>query len=254
MFGTPEEPRYFAAPEIWDLIGQTVDVRYDPVKLGEILVFKDGRFICKAENRELLKFGASEETLERARKMRRDHHKRIEERMNEILARAQYKDPVERAAAEERHENMIAEERTKIAAGAEARTVELLLPEAAKTVKKLRAVTQPTRKSKPAASRSLDDDDELKSLAELFKPVENPWADDDDDELKSSAELFKPVENPWDKLERCDDCTNYFEKSEIKRCPEREANALRGCRNMLCSACVTKHPSHRNPWLEESDD
>ena len=216
--------RIFAAPEMWDFIGQTVDVRYDPARVGEIFVFKDDRFICRAENRALLEFNDSEETLERAREIKRRHKRRTEERMREILAEAQYKDPHARARAEERYDQLVAEERTKMAAGAEPRSVEVLLPEFAKTAKKLRAVTPPT-KSKRAALPALDDDDDLKSMAELFKPVENPWLD------------FESV--------HCGGCGKSFEERETEPCREGRCLSVR-----YCNACAPEH-THRNPWLDE---
>jgi putative transposase len=54
---------WFWAPELAKYVGRKVTVRYDPTRAGELYVFAGGKFLCKVENRELLRMGATQEAL-----------------------------------------------------------------------------------------------------------------------------------------------------------------------------------------------
>jgi len=186
MFGSKGVQRFFLAPELISLIGQEVEVFYDPSKIGEIVVYKDNRFVCKAQNRELLEFGADEEMLQRERELKAAQRKSINDRIEELTAEAQYPDTMARAAAEKRHEKIATGERVKLAAGARAeRTVRVLLPKYQQAGKKLTGVEKVSSVPKVSdvtlALNRFVEDDELKDSTELFQRPKNPWLDDSDE-------------------------------------------------------------------------
>src|SRR5581483_4099454 len=115
MFGTKYSPRFFVADELWSMVGQEVDVYWDPAHLGEIVCYQGTRFICKATNRELLGYDATLAMLEREREINRQQRKYDREWMEERLTRAQHSNPLARAAAESRMEKVLGEERRKLA-------------------------------------------------------------------------------------------------------------------------------------------
>ena len=137
MFGTKYEPRHYGAPELLDLVGQEVEVAWDPAAIGQVVVYKDTRFLCIAVNRELSEFGASEETIRREREIRREQEQRQQERYQEMVNQARYPRAIDQARAEQRDELMIEEERRQIAVGAQAPGAAMLLPKQQRAVKLL---------------------------------------------------------------------------------------------------------------------
>jgi putative transposase len=190
MFGTQYDPRFFGADELLDLVGQEVEVCRDPCNIGEIVVYKDNRFVCVATNRELLDFGASEETLERERAIRRTQRQRLQQRHEELFEQAQYPNLLARAAAEERYEKVMDEERRRIAVGAEPeRTTAVMLPKhahAARAIDRKRpALAEAKKKPSPVAE---------------MKPAAAKEAWEIEDELPTGAEIFKREEKAeWEK-------------------------------------------------------
>lgn len=55
---------WFWSDELYEYVGKKVTVRYDPNRVGELYVFDGTKFVCKVENRELLRMGATEEAVE----------------------------------------------------------------------------------------------------------------------------------------------------------------------------------------------
>jgi len=74
---------WYAAPEIWDLNGETVTIYYDPNRLGELVVYHNGSFCCVAACRELLEMGASQDDLKEFLTMRRKRQKDLERYIKE---------------------------------------------------------------------------------------------------------------------------------------------------------------------------
>lgn len=75
--------RLFWSDELIPVVGETVMIRYDPAHIGELLVFRRGRFLCVASNAELLSMRASEkqvkEHIARQRRARNFFLQRLEE-------------------------------------------------------------------------------------------------------------------------------------------------------------------------------
>ncbi|MDZ4042887.1 MAG: Mu transposase C-terminal domain-containing protein [Eubacteriales bacterium] len=75
--------RLFWAEELMPFVGETVTVRYDPAHIGQLLVFRRGRFLCIAGNAELLSMRASEsqvhEHIARQRRARKFFRQRLDE-------------------------------------------------------------------------------------------------------------------------------------------------------------------------------
>lgn len=198
LFSSLHVQRYFMAPELVNLINETVEVFWNPENIGEVIVYKDNRFVCKAQNRELLNYGATEEDLRSERDIKKSQRDQVRARMDELVKQAQYPDPMARAVAENRLDKVIEEEREKIAVNAQAPGVSVLMPKFQRAAMKIAAVPKvPTPRQArgvpmvpensesdsrltPRASRLIDEDD-LKSSDELFKKPERPsWMDDDD--------------------------------------------------------------------------
>ncbi len=75
-FGTRANPRHYTHPDLDRYIGQDVVIRFDPNRIGEILVFdpkRAGAFICAATNGNALAFGASQDDV-------KAHQKRVASR------------------------------------------------------------------------------------------------------------------------------------------------------------------------------
>lgn len=175
-FGSKWEARYFFAPELLELSGQEVQVLYDPDRLGELYIYKGARFVCVAKNAELLDFGATKEDLQRKLEIERHQKRRVNERYEEILKQAQYGDPLKRAIAERNREEVLREDREKIAVNAEAESVTVMLPKYQQAAKQLKAAPAAKReRRKPAPG-----DDDLMSSDELFKAKRNPWLDEEE--------------------------------------------------------------------------
>ncbi len=75
--------RLFWAEELVPFIGDTVTVRYDPSNVGELVVFRRGRYLCVAKNAELLSMRATEaqvkEHIARQRRARKFFRQRLAE-------------------------------------------------------------------------------------------------------------------------------------------------------------------------------
>ncbi len=191
MFGSQGAQRFFMAPELAAIVGQEVQVFWNPAKLGELIVYKEDRFLCKAQNRELLDFGADEETLKRERELKAAQRRSIQDRLDELTKQAQYPNAMARAAAEKRREEIMQEEREKIAVNAEpARPVYKLIPKfqfAAKALHDGRTIAPiknplsfPFDKGGKRGISDVALDAELKSSDELFKAERNPWLEDNE--------------------------------------------------------------------------
>lgn len=87
-FGTVGRPRWYKSEALDGLVGQWVVIRYDPNRIGEILVFsaKTGDYICTATNTELLAWGASKKDVEQFCRRRAARKKALKERLKEIRA------------------------------------------------------------------------------------------------------------------------------------------------------------------------
>ncbi len=85
-FGTVGRARWYKSDALGPLAGQWVAIRYDPNRIGEILVFsvQTGDYICTATNRELLAWGASKKDLEQFCRRRAARKREIKERLKEI--------------------------------------------------------------------------------------------------------------------------------------------------------------------------
>lgn len=175
--------RYFFAPELLELIGREVEVAWDPAQTGELIVYRDDRYVCTARNRELVDYGASEDTLRRERELRRAQRESLRRRYEEMIRAQQYPHALARAKAEEIEAQVLGEERRRLAANAEAPTATVLLPKYARAVKKLKRIAPAAER--PAARAKYD---ELPTGEELFRRDDNPWLDD---ELPTGEELFR---------------------------------------------------------------
>ncbi|MEW5899006.1 MAG: Mu transposase C-terminal domain-containing protein, partial [Bacillota bacterium] len=85
--------RWFWAEELSDLVGEEVQLRYDPNRLAEILIFYRGQLVTVATNAEVSRMGASPEMLEkiarkkyRAEKNIKNEIKRYNETVEAILS------------------------------------------------------------------------------------------------------------------------------------------------------------------------
>ncbi len=193
MFGSKGAQRFFMAPELAAIVGQDVEVFYDPANIGELVIYKDDRFLCKAHNRELLDFGASEEDLARERDIKRAQKNSVRERIDELAKQAQYPNPMARVQAEKRYERVMDQEREKIAVNAQpAQRVYKLLPKfqiADRALRDGRTIGVGGSKNNPSvlssAQRVSKDspftaDEDLKSADELFASEKNPWLDEEE--------------------------------------------------------------------------
>jgi hypothetical protein len=142
-----------------------------------VIVYKDNRFVCKAQNRELLNYGATEEDLRRERDLKREQKSRVQERHQQLLMQAQYPDAMARAVAEGRRESVMEEERQKVAVGAEAKGVTVMMPKYQQAAKKLNAVNVTRDRGR---TNAIHEHDDLKSSDELFVSEKNPWTEEDE--------------------------------------------------------------------------
>lgn len=100
-FGTKNLRRWYSHPDLAKYIGQTLVIRFDPNRIGELLVFspKTGRYICTAVNKELLDWDATKDDLQKFMKKRASRKKEVKERL-----RSYNEDTLESSIAD-RHEN-----------------------------------------------------------------------------------------------------------------------------------------------------
>ena len=186
LFSSAHIQRYFMAPELVDIINQEVEVYWDPENIGEIVVYYRDRFLCKASNRQLLDYGATEEDLKSERELKKKQRDSVRARFDELAKRAQYPDDLARAVAENRLDKVVEEEREKIAVNAQAPSVPVLMPKYQQAANKIAAVPNvPTRRAVPkvpAERPSWLPDEDLKPGYERFKRPPRPsWMEDDDD-------------------------------------------------------------------------
>lgn len=74
---------WYASQEMWDMVGETVTIYYDPNRLGELVVYHRGSFYCLVFCRELLEMGASQDDLKEFLSMRRKRQKELERQIKE---------------------------------------------------------------------------------------------------------------------------------------------------------------------------
>ncbi len=227
LFGAGNVQRHFMAPELLGLIGQEVDVFWDPERIGQVIIYKDSRFVCAARNRELLGFDASEEDLKGERELKRRQKQGARDRLEEIYKQAQYPNDLARVSAQRRMEKVETEERQKIAVSAEARGVPVMLPQFQQAAKKLAAVRS------NSSSRS-----------DNPKSQDNPWLEEEP--LKASE--YKQEKNPWldseDTPEICHKCdkdgvhlTYCYGCAGNGYCPKCRASS----KHRFCSGCINAH-------------
>ena len=85
-FGTAGRARWYKNDALDQMAGQWVAIRYDPNRIGEILVFsaKTGDYVCTATNKELLAWGASKKDLEQFCRRRAARKKEVKERLKNV--------------------------------------------------------------------------------------------------------------------------------------------------------------------------
>ncbi|ALA68814.1 hypothetical protein GT50_00405 [Geobacillus stearothermophilus 10] len=80
-FGTRGRKRWYWHPELPAYAGQKVIIRYDPNRIGELLVFhpKTGKYLFTATNKELLDFNATKDDIQELQKRRASRRKAVKE-------------------------------------------------------------------------------------------------------------------------------------------------------------------------------
>jgi putative transposase len=171
--------RFFFSPEMLPLVGQFVDIHWDPARVGELIVYQNDKFLCKAANRELLSYDASEETIARARAFGREQRRDIIRRYQNAVANAQYLNFIARASAEERHEKVATADRQAIAMGAEPDGIPVLLPKYADAAKKLTALPKMKHQTaRPQVAQGAADE-ETKTADGISRQSVNPLLDEE---------------------------------------------------------------------------
>lgn len=84
-FGTKNNRRWYTHRLLENYVGRQVVVRYDPNRIGELLVFdpKTGRYVCTATNKELLSWDASKDDIKEFIKQRAQRKKEVKTRLKE---------------------------------------------------------------------------------------------------------------------------------------------------------------------------
>lgn len=84
-FGTRGRKRWYWHPELPAYAGQKVIIRYDPNRIGELLIFhpKTGKYLFTATNKELLAFNATKDDIQELQKRRASRRKTIKEMLRE---------------------------------------------------------------------------------------------------------------------------------------------------------------------------
>ncbi|MDI6913835.1 MAG: Mu transposase C-terminal domain-containing protein [Desulfitobacteriaceae bacterium] len=82
-FGNKSRRRWYSHPELEKYVGQTLVIRYDPNRIGELLIFnpKTGRYICTATNKELMEWDATKDDIQKFLKKRATRRKEVKERL-----------------------------------------------------------------------------------------------------------------------------------------------------------------------------
>lgn len=85
-FGTGSRRRYYSHPELDKYVGRWVVIRYDPNRIGELLVFNptNGQYICTATNRELLAWDATQDDVSKHMRKRAARKKEVKENLRTI--------------------------------------------------------------------------------------------------------------------------------------------------------------------------
>ncbi|WP_027364001.1 Mu transposase C-terminal domain-containing protein [Desulfotruncus alcoholivorax] len=94
-FGTVGKRRWYTHQALESYVGRQVVIRYDPNRIGELLVFDPttGKYVCTATNRELMQWGASQDDIKEFLKRRARRKKQIKARL------AEYKETLEDVVA-----------------------------------------------------------------------------------------------------------------------------------------------------------
>ncbi len=85
-FGSRGKKRWYKHEALSRMVDQWVIIRYDPNRIGEILVYsaKTGDYVCTATNGELLSWGASKDDLQRHRSLQASNKKALKARLKAI--------------------------------------------------------------------------------------------------------------------------------------------------------------------------
>lgn len=80
-FGTKNIRRWYNHPELEKYTGQNVVIRFDPNRIGELLIFnpKNGCYICTATNKELMDWDATQDDIRQFQKRRASRKKQVKE-------------------------------------------------------------------------------------------------------------------------------------------------------------------------------
>lgn len=278
-FSTHGRQRFFFAPQLLDLIGQRVSIRWDASNIGEIYVYTTGdketsRFVCKATNKEMMDYGADEPMLTREREIKREQRRRLNERCEEMVKQARYPNPMARAAAERRYDEVLRDERQKLAANAHPpgkRVYKLLskyalADKALKIEKKLQSAQGEgkSRERNPYSEEMIEAKEiERKKTVEALR--ENRWLDDDEPP-RTDENRNEPSALIAEAGYRCHGCNKEAALLQYcLTCPEDTAitvcltcggyKAHRYCQKN-CAAGHDKelHPEKFRPWQLEEDE
>ncbi|MBI2360934.1 MAG: Mu transposase C-terminal domain-containing protein [Deltaproteobacteria bacterium] len=198
LFGTSTRRNIYWSDEFakQQLIGQRATCRYKPDDLGEVLVYIDGRFICIAKSEQ--RRGYREKDLKDLYHRRKLSRQAVEQRINEVMAKAQYPDDLERVKAERVYGEIWAEELKERAAGASSASVPLVLPKYGRTIKLL------GKKSLREKARVVLSEVKPKTAAVPVQGGQSPekpeWLTEmerEEQEALKRAGDFKVKRNPW---------------------------------------------------------
>lgn len=80
-FGSGNRRRYYTHKMLDKFTGRWVVIRYDPNRIGELLVFNptDGQYVCTATNRELLAWDATQDDISKNMRKRASRKKEVKE-------------------------------------------------------------------------------------------------------------------------------------------------------------------------------
>ena len=100
-FGTKNLRRWYSHPDLEKYVGQTVVIRFDPNRIGELLIFnpKTGKYLCTAANKELMDWDATQDDIQKFMKKRASRRKEVRERLRG------YSDSTLESSIADRHEN-----------------------------------------------------------------------------------------------------------------------------------------------------
>ncbi|WP_459997062.1 transposase [Paradesulfitobacterium aromaticivorans] len=100
-FGAKHRRRWYSHPDLEKYSGQTVVIRFDPNRIGELLVFnpKTGKYLFTAVNKELMDWDATKDDIQKFLKKRASRRKEVKERLRG------YHDSTLESFIAERHES-----------------------------------------------------------------------------------------------------------------------------------------------------